>query len=398
MAASFADLGVSQPVVRALATRNILEPFPVQTLVIPDALAGRDVLVRSKTGSGKTLAFAIPIVERVDANARGAQVLILTPTRELAQQVAGEFKGFAGARHLRVGLAYGGASIGQQATATRKAHIIVATPGRLEDMITRRMVSLDSIKTLVLDEADHMLDLGFLPQVDKIVARISQDRQTMLFSATLDGEVGKIAGRYTRDAIRHAIASPRPAVAEVSHRFVAVAQPAKNDALSGLLRSESVRTLVFVRTKHGADRVVRKLAQQGIPAAAMHGDKTQSARELALARFATGKIDALVATDVAARGIDVRDIARVVNFDAPNDDKAFVHRVGRTGRAGRTGVSITFVTPEQEAEVSLMAHRLRLHAEFAAANMSPSRTRPSGGDRKRHAPSRPARPRRRGRR
>lgn len=398
MTTSFTDLGVSASVQRALASRGVEAPFAVQSLVIPDAIAGRDVLVRSRTGSGKTLGFSIPIVERLDASSRRPSALVLTPTRELAQQVAAELTGIAGAKHLRVALAYGGASLGQQAHATRKAHIIVATPGRLEDLVSRKMLSLDSISILVLDEADHMLDMGFLPQVDRIVSRLSPRRQTMLFSATLDGEVGRIATRYTLDPVRHEIASA-PATSDVEHRFMAVPHPDKTDALATLLNERSESTLVFVRTKHGADRLVRKLAQRGIVAAAMHGDKTQVARETALAQFANGKVVALVATDVAARGLDVDNIARVVNFDAPNDDKSFVHRVGRTGRAGRTGTSITFVAPEQAAEVGKMAARLKLHAEFAVEHRSApgsATRRPHGGSAR---PQRPGhRPPARGRR
>lgn len=364
MTRSFVDLGVSAVTARALDARGIASPFPVQSRVIPDALAGKDVLVRSRTGSGKTLAFAIPLVERLDHTAPRPSALILTPTRELAAQVAGELVPIASPKNLRVAMVYGGTSIGQQHRAASKAHIIVATPGRLEDIVTRRMISLSEITVLVLDEADHMLDMGFAPQVEKIVSRIRSERQTMLFSATLDGEVGRIAQRYTRAPVSHRLEA-EPTIKDVEHRFVAVQHEHKVERLAELLHDRAGSTLVFVRTKHGADRLATKLGARGIVAAAMHGNKNQNQRERALAAFASGRISALVATDVAARGIDVQDVARVVNFDAPTEDKAFVHRVGRTGRAGKTGVSITFVAPHERVDVGRMAARLDLAKEFA---------------------------------
>jgi superfamily II DNA/RNA helicase len=409
MTKSFTDLGVSAPVARALENRGVSAPFDVQSRTIPSALEGRDVLVRSRTGSGKTLAFAIPIVERLDPKGARPSALILTPTRELASQVAGELRDIASPKNLRVAVVYGGTSMREQQRAASKAHIIVATPGRLEDIVTRRMISLDNVVVLVLDEADHMLDMGFAPQVEKIVARIRNERQTMLFSATLDGEVGKLARRYTREPVSVSIAPP--AAADVSHTFVAVAHEQKVDRLASLLRDDAGSTLVFVRTKHGADRLAKQLARQGITAEAMHGNKSQNQRERALASFAVGRVAALVATDVAARGIDVRDVARVVNFDAPGDDKAFVHRVGRTGRAGARGVSVTFVAPHERAEVGKMCARLRLDKEFAAVHGSggggardsrDSRT-PRGDERRApgHSKQRPSRahnrPRRRAR-
>jgi ATP-dependent RNA helicase RhlE len=367
---TFTDLGVSPPVLRALAARGVTEPFEVQSRVIPDALAGRDVLVRSRTGSGKTLAFAIPVVERLKPVSPRPSALILTPTRELAVQVAGALRDVATPRNLRVAVVYGGVSIREQERAVQKSHVIVATPGRLEDLVSRGSVSLAQITILVLDEADHMLDMGFAPQVEKLVARIGAERQTMLFSATLDGEVGKIARRYTRSPVSHSVAAPPAAEADVEHTFVYVASDQKVEKLAALLR-EGASTLVFVRTKHGADRLAKNLAaHHGIKTAAMHGNKSQSQREAALASFAAGRVSALVATDVAARGIDVRNVARVINFDAPGDDKSFVHRVGRTGRAGATGTSITFVSRDDRHEMGRMAARLDLHEEFAVEHGS----------------------------
>jgi len=370
MQKSFADLGVSKAVSAALAKRGINGPFAVQTLAIPDAIAGRDVLVRSQTGSGKTLAFAIPIVERIDASHKRPSALILVPTRELASQVAAELRDVAAARGMKVAVAYGGVSIKEQAMKAAKAHIVVATPGRLEDLAQRRLISLSDIEILVLDEADRMLDMGFQPQVDRLVDRIPGERQTMFFSATLDGEVGRLARSYTQDAILHEVESPKQTVEDVEHRFIPVAGVEKADTLANLLKEEGgIPTLVFVRTKRGVDRLVDRLTSRGVDATGMHGDMSQAARERSLKRFATGKVSALIATDVAARGLDLDTIERVVNYDPPEDDKSYVHRVGRTGRAGRSGMGITFVAPDQQGDVGRMAARLELHEEYSQENL-----------------------------
>jgi superfamily II DNA/RNA helicase len=367
---SFAELGVSAPVVRALAARSIREPFTVQTLVVPDALAGLDVLAKSPTGSGKTLAFAIPIVERLAPEDATPAALVLVPMRELAVQVAEELETLAPARGLRVAAVYGGARLADQARRAKGAHVLVATPGRLEDLVTRRLVSLDRVSILVLDEADRMLDMGFQPQVDKLVARVPRGRQTMFFSATLDGEVGRIADRYTRDPrVHEAGLPPERERGEVDHRFVPVTAEAKIDTLVELLEADRGLVLVFVRTKRGADRLARKLESRGIAAAAMHGDKTQAQRERALARFEAGKVTTLIATDVAARGLDLEHITHVINFDPPAEGKDYVHRVGRTGRAGRDGTGITLVLPDQQADVSRVAARLGHVEQFEQEGM-----------------------------
>jgi len=362
---SFADLGVSPVVARALAERGIQSPFPVQASVIPDALAGHDVLVKSPTGSGKTLALGLPLVDLIDAEDARAAALVLAPTRELVSQIVEEIRPLAAARALSIASVYGGVGIEKQAKLARKAHIIVATPGRLEDLIARGAVRLDRVRILALDEADRMLDMGFRPPVDRIVAQVPRDRQTLFLSATLDGEAGRIAREYTRDARRHEHAPTRDARLDIEHRFLAVAHEDKLDSLVDALRGDDAgRTLVFVRTKRGADRLVKRLAKRGVEAAAMHGDKSQGQREKALRRFHTGNLAALVATDVAARGIDVDDITQVVNFDAPEDRDTYVHRIGRTGRAGRTGVGVTFVMHDQARDVGKIAHELRLHSQF----------------------------------
>jgi superfamily II DNA/RNA helicase len=374
MSKSFQDLGVSDAVVDALATVGVIAPFPVQALVMRDAMSGADVLAKSETGSGKTLAFAIPIVERLDREARKRPgALVLVPTRELAVQVRDDFTPIAKAKGLKLAVAYGGTGVREQARGLNEAHIVVATPGRLQDYAERGDIELGAVETFVLDEADRMLDMGFLPQVDRIVRRLPKDRQTMFFSATLDGDVGRIAAVYTRDPIRHEVISDSKTAEMIDHRFVPVGSHDKVDKLIELLHEEERElALVFVRTKRGADRVVKQLKGKGVNAAAMHGDMTQQARERALKRFEEGKCDVLIATDVAARGLDLYAITHVINYDPPEDDKGYVHRVGRTARAGRSGTSITLVSAEQQGDVSRMASRLDLADEFQEEGMKVS--------------------------
>nr|MBA2475933.1 DEAD/DEAH box helicase [Actinomycetota bacterium] len=310
---SFAALGVSADMMRVLSERGIETPFPIQTLVLRDAYAGHDVLAKAPTGSGKTLAFGLPIVERTSADGAAPSALVLVPTRELAAQVADALDSLAAARGLRVAAVYGGAPIPAQAKRSRGAQILIATPGRLQDLVERRIVSLAGVQTLVLDEADRMLDMGFKPQVDRLVRRLPAQRQTMLFSATLDGEVGELARAYTSNPSRFeaelpAIAREHLEASEVDHKFVSVTADDKVERLIQELEAERGLALVFVRTKRGADRLVQKLARRDVNALAMHGDMTQGARERSLARFRAGKVTALVATDVAARGLDLAEI------------------------------------------------------------------------------------------
>ena len=358
----FRSLGVSEAVTNGLAVRGISSPFQIQSLVIPEALAGGDILARSPTGSGKTLAFAIPIVQRLNTDDRPA-ALVLVPTRELCAQVTEEFGLIAGDR-VKVASVYGGVPLKAQAQEAKNAHVIIATPGRLQDLVDRGLLSLDSVKVLVLDEADRMLDMGFKPQVDRLVRKLSDDRQTMFFSATLDGEVGELARRYTHFPARFEGELPADRRSgDVDHRFVAVTPENKVSTLVELLKHEETGlALVFVRTKAGADRLVEKLLRQDVDAAAIHGDKGQAQREKALERFDNGKVKTLVATDVAARGLDVDDITHVINFDPPEEPDVYTHRVGRTGRAGKGGVGITLVLPDQQADVSRVA-RLQGHVE-----------------------------------
>jgi ATP-dependent RNA helicase RhlE len=365
---SFADLGVSPVVVRALKERGVHSPFPIQELVIGDVLAGRDVLAKSPTGSGKTLAFGVPLIDRIAPGARRPAALVLAPTRELAGQIVDELRPLGRARDLAVSSVYGGVGFEKQIRDARRAHILVATPGRLEDLLERRAFTLDHVRTLVLDEADRMLDMGFRPAVDRIVGQCPADRQTLFFSATLDGEAGRVARVYTRDPVRREHTPPATRAADIEHRFLAVERDERLGALVGELRADDRDlALVFVRTKRGADRLVRRLAGHGVDAVAMHGDKSQRQREKALASFEAGRVDTLVATDVAARGIDVGGISHVINFDPPADREGYVHRVGRTGRAGRTGVGITFFGSEHVRDLAKIADQLRLKAEFRAA-------------------------------
>jgi ATP-dependent RNA helicase RhlE len=356
---SFADLGVSQAVVAALAARGINEPFAIQREVMSDVMAGRDVLARSPTGSGKTLAFGVPMIDRTAAESRRPAALVLAPTRELATQIVEELRAPAHARALRIAAVYGGVGLLKQAQAAARAHIIVATPGRLEDQLARRAFTLDHVRTLVIDEADRMLDMGFRPALDRIVALCPERRQTLFFSATLDGDAGKVARRYTHDAVFHEHGPAQRRAAEmVEHRFVPVTHDSRLDVLVQQLGDERELALVFVRTKHGADKLVKKLSGSGIAAVAMHGNKTQSQRERALARFQAYDVDTLVATDVAARGIDVTGISHVINFDPPQDSETYVHRIGRTARAGASGIGITLVAPDQHRDVSQIADEL----------------------------------------
>jgi ATP-dependent RNA helicase RhlE len=373
---SFRGLGVSVPVADALAARSIHEPFSIQSLVLPDALAGLDVLAKSPTGSGKTLAFALPIVERVERRDGKPSALVLVPTRELAQQVTDELRSVAKPKGLRIASVYGGVPIRSQAAKAREAHVVVATPGRLEDLVQRRLIGLERVRILVLDEADRMLDMGFKPQVDRLVRRLPRNRQTMFFSATLDGEVGELARTYTSSPSRFSAELPADrAGGEIEHRFVSVDQSTKVETLVELLRENEGLTLVFVRTKRGADRLVQRLRRHDVRAEALHGDLSQPARRRALDRFESGKVPVLVATDVAARGLDIDDVEHVINFDPPEESKGYLHRTGRTGRAGRSGVAVTFVLPEQQAETSRVASRLGHREQFESSGMESARAR-----------------------
>ena len=385
---TFADLGVSEIVASELAKREITQPFAVQRMVIPDVLAGHDLLAQSPTGSGKTLAFGIPMVERLKGTDVRPSALVLAPTRELAIQIVDDLREIAHSRALSIAAVYGGAGIVKQARIAARAHILVATPGRLLDLIDRREVSLHRVKLLVLDEADRMLDMGFRPVVEKIVKMTAKDRQTLLFSATLEGEVDRIAKAYTANPRRHehtGVGGGESFKGKVEHRFVSISHEGKVARLvSELNDSERGLTLVFVRTKRGADRLVKRLAASNVQAVAMHGDKSQAQREKALARFESGAIDTLVATDVAARGIDVAGITHVINFDIPGSRDDYVHRIGRTARAGASGTGVTFVVHDQARELVSMVRDLGLHSELELGGLPIDATgQRSGGSQQR---------------
>ncbi len=371
MSISFAALGVSAPVTEALARRDIHTPFAIQTLVLPEALAGVDVIAAAPTGSGKTLAFGIPLIERTAAATAHPGALVLVPTRELASQIVEELRPLAAARQLKIAAVYGGTSVHGQMKATRGADVIVATPGRLNDLLERKFVSLREVRVLVLDEADRMLDMGFQPQVDRIVKELPQNRQTLLFSATLDGPVAEIARKYTIKAARFTTgAQIADAPGEIGHEFVAVTSEDKIDTLAEQLRRERGLALVFVRTKYGADKLARKLDRQhDVRTAVLHGNMSQNARERSLAQFGSGRVGTMIATDIAARGLDVDEITHVINFDPPRTADDYVHRVGRTGRAGRTGTGVTLVLPEQRLDMSKLAGALGHGRAFAASGI-----------------------------
>ena len=361
---------MSPRVVAALAARSIHQPFAIQSRVLPDAIAGLDILAKSPTGSGKTLAFGIPIVERTTSGGRRPSALVLVPTRELARQVSDELAAIARARELTVAAVYGGVPLRAQANRARSADVVVATPGRLQDLLDRKMLDLRSVRILVLDEADRMLDMGFKPQVDAIVRGVPRNRQTMFFSATLDHEVGELAHAYTTAPSRYEAELPTDRTAgEITHHFVAVEHETKIETLVEHLGGTDGLTLVFVRTKRGADRLARRLSDHGVRAGALHGDLSQRARQRALEQFESRRVPVLVATDVAARGLDIDDVAHVVNYDPPDEDKGYVHRTGRTGRAGRSGTAVTFVLPDQQAETSRVANRLGHRQQFEQSGL-----------------------------
>jgi superfamily II DNA/RNA helicase len=345
---SFATLGVAADLVAVLADRGITDPFPIQAAALPDALAGRDVTGRAPTGSGKTLAFGLAIVGRVGAARPGRpRALVLAPTRELAAQIAAELVPLAAARGRRVQSFYGGTSFGPQRHALRRGvDIAVACPGRLGDLIAQGAVSLGDVEVVVVDEADRLADMGFLPEVRRLLDATGGDRQTLLFSATLDGAVDVLVRHYQRDPARHDIVAV--ASGPVDHHLWLVGEAERTERTAELVRA-GASTMVFTRTRHGADRLVTRLGQAGVTALAIHGGRSQAQRDHALDAFRRRRVRALVATDVAARGIHVDGVACVIQYDLPGDAKDYVHRAGRTGRAGADGMVVTLAAPAQRA-------------------------------------------------
>ncbi len=398
MSSSFAALGVPAPLVDRLARRGIAEPFPIQAATLPDALAGRDVSGRAPTGSGKTLAFGLPLVARVGrARPRRPQALVLVPTRELAAQVHAELVALAGPGGPSALAVYGGVGFEKQTSALRRGvDVVVATPGRLADLLSQRQLSLEDVGFVVIDEADRMADMGFLPEVRRLLDQVRDDRQTLLFSATLDGDVDVLVRRYQRNPVRHELAAAPDAV-QSRHVFWRAARPDRLALVADLVGKEWP-AIVFCRTRHGADRLTRQLAKAGVSAAAIHGDRSQGQRERALAGLASGKVQALVATDVAARGIHVDDVACVVHFDPAGDDKAYVHRSGRTGRAGAAGLVVSLVDPAQEADARKLQQALGLPVGFEEVGSTQGATpgRKAAARTGEPAPARARRRRRRG--
>jgi superfamily II DNA/RNA helicase len=403
-AGSFEELGVPSAMAAVLARRGITTPLPIQARALPDALAGRDVLGRAETGSGKTLAFGLPLLIRAAAGSAGRpgrqgragpralpgpRALVLVPTRELARQVHDELAPLAAPLGLRLLAVYGGAPMRTQVQALRRGtDVVVATPGRLTDLLRQGACSLDAVEVAVLDEADHMADMGFLPAVTWLLDRVPAGGQRLLFSATLDNGVDIVVRRYLSDPVRHAVApASAAALTRMDHRFVTVTAVDKV-AVAAELAARSGRVLLFVRTKRGAARLARQLDRAGVRAGALHGDLPQRARERALAAFAAGTVPILVATDIAARGIHVEGIDLVLHFDPPAEHKAYLHRSGRTARVGAAGSVVTLVLPEQAAEVAKLRQRAGVAMEPPSSNANgtiPVRPREHAGrGRRRH--------------
>ena len=390
---SFADLGLSAAVLRALATEGYATPTPIQAKAIPHVLAGRDLFGCAQTGTGKTAAFALPLIERMLAAPRpraprGCRALVLAPTRELAGQIHESFRAYGRHAGITSVVVYGGVGQGPQATAlARGADVLVATPGRLLDLIGQRLADLRGVEFLVLDEADRMLDMGFIHDVRRIVGLVPRDRQTLFFSATLPDEVRGLADTMLRDPLEVKTAPQATPAETVAQSVFHVPKAGKRMALVSLLRNEAMdRVIVFTRTKHGADKLQRDLAKAGIDAAAIHGNKSQNQRERALAAFKAPRPPVLIATDIAARGIDVDGVSHVVNYELPHEPETYVHRIGRTGRAGQTGAAVSFCDPEER-------QRLRAIEKLLRQPITSRNAPPAGGEVEPADEPRAARPR-----
>ena len=364
MISNFSELPISKYLAERLFANNFQTPTPVQSNAIPAALSGRDLLATAQTGTGKTLAFLIPIAERLlTIRTAGVHALVLVPTRELAIQVQQQYENVRGKKLRVAALAIGGASERQQIAALRTANLVIATPGRLEDFLRRGLVKLSTTQILVLDEADRMLDMGFLPAIRRITDSLPRQRQTLCFSATLDPAVAHIVSDFVENPVRVALGSTSKPAASVKLQAFEVASNQRLSLLRRLLNDQEGRSLIFVRTKRGADRLARQLEKQGFSAGTLHGDRSQSQRNAALARFQDGTVPILVATDVASRGIHVDDVAHVINYELPQLAEDLIHRVGRTGRIGAAGVASVFVTHQDRAEFRMLERTLGLKME-----------------------------------
>ena len=361
MSVGFSELGIEKDLVEELNRLGIIEPFEIQKITIPDILKGRDVCGKAKPGSGKTIAFGLPLLQLLPASKPGEPTgLALVPTRELAIQVCNELEPLALKRGLRVRAIYGGSPIEKQIEALKKGvDFVVATPGRLIDLLERGDISVASVEKIVIDEADRMADMGFMPQVEWILRQVELDHQTLLFSATLDGMVSGLISRYQQEPAMHEVESREVTVAEMQHRFIAVHEMDQVKVAATIINSSN-KTIVFTKTRWGADKLASKLLQENVTAAAIHGDLRQSQREKALKDFTKGKIRTLVATDVAARGIHVDDVEAVIHYDPPSDAKTYLHRSGRTARAGESGVVVSLICWDEELEIRKLMRRLGL--------------------------------------
>jgi superfamily II DNA/RNA helicase len=361
MSVGFSELGIEKDLVEELNHLGIIEPFEIQKITIPDILKGRDVCGKAKTGSGKTIAFGLPLLQLLPASKPGEPTgLALVPTRELAVQVCKELEPLALKRGLGVRAIYGGTPIEKQIEALKKGvDFVVATPGRLIDLLERGDISVSSVQKIVIDEADRMADMGFMPQVEWILRQVELDHQTLLFSATLDGMVSGLISRYQQEPAMHEVESREVTVAEMQHRFIAVHEMDQVKVAAAIINSSN-KTIVFTKTRWGADKLASKLLQENVTAAAIHGDLRQSQREKALKDFTKGKIRTLVATDVAARGIHVDDVEAVIHYDPPSDAKTYLHRSGRTARAGGSGVVVSLICWDEELEIRKLMRRLGL--------------------------------------
>ena len=369
MSPTFARLGVPDSICRALTERGFTQPFDIQAAVLADALDGRDICGRAPTGSGKTLAFGIPLVANVGrARPHRPLALVLAPTRELADQIMMELRSFSGG--VRVAVVYGGVGYGNQVQSLRRGvDILVACPGRLEDLMEQGVVSLGAVEMVVVDEADRMADMGFIPAVRRLLDQTAPEPQTMLFSATLDGDVASLTRDYQHDPVRCEVGDETADVISADHVFWTVARAERIEVAADAI-SAAGPAIVFCRTRHGCDRLARQLDRVGIVTAAIHGGRSQNQRTRALAAFAAGRVQALVATDVAARGIHVEGVGAVIHFDPPEDHKTYLHRSGRTARAGRGGVVVSLVAPEQARELGRMQRQLGLQQPITQVDMA----------------------------
>ena len=375
----FSDFGLSQPILRAIAEEGYSEPTPIQVKAIPDVLKGRDLLGCAQTGTGKTAAFALPIIERLAAKrtprtARHARVLVLSPTRELASQIAESFTSYGRHSGITNTVIFGGVNQNRQIDAlARGVDVLVATPGRLLDLLNQKAVSLSALEVFVLDEADRMLDMGFIHDVRKIAALVPEVRQTLLFSATMPDDIRSLANKLLHDPVEVAVAPISTTAEKIDQAVYFVEKGDKRSLLAWLLDDPRIdRVLVFTRTKHGANRVAEFLDKRGTRSAAIHGNKSQNARERALEGFKRGELRVLVATDIAARGIDIDQLAFVINFDLPNVPEAYVHRIGRTGRAGAAGQALSFCEEEERPYLQDIERLIRMNLDAVTSHPFPS--------------------------